>query len=202
MAEFSLKENRWFVGPTAFSVGNAYLDRSNISEIAKPVLQRLAEKTGETANLGIETDGELVYLLQVESQNPIRASFKTGASGNIHCSGIGKAILAHMDRSRVDEIIVEQGLPKLTPKTICDAGQLAAELSQVRKQGWAIDDEERSAGMRCVAAPIYNTVEVVVAGVSVSGPTHRFGDERLEEIAREVMQSAKLISTGLKTSSQ
>lgn len=197
MAEYSQPAGKWFVGPQAFRIGNAYLDRSNMVETAKPILERLAERSGETVNLAVEEDGSLVYIFQVESRNPIRAILKTGAMGDLHSSGIGKVLMAHMEDRQVARILDRRGLPRHTVHTITTLEGLRAEFATIRRRGWAMDNEERFIGMRCVAAPVFNSLGQVAAGISVSGPTPRFGDDRIAGFAAAVVQAAQVISEQL-----
>ncbi|MCA0873411.1 IclR family transcriptional regulator [Seohaeicola saemankumensis] len=197
MAEYSELTGRWVVGSHAFHVGNAYLDRSNIVEIARATLGALAASTGETVNLAVEEDGNLVYVFQVESNNPVRAIIKNGETCYLHSSGIGKALMAYMDGFKVDQILTARGLPKHTHKTITSRDALRAEFESIRQQGWAIDDEERFIGMRCVAAPLFNSFGNAIAGISISGPTARFSDGEISAFSMAVTNSARLISEKL-----
>jgi IclR family acetate operon transcriptional repressor len=137
--------------------------------------------TGETANLAIADGGQVVFISQVETHEPIRAFFRPGTRGPIHASGIGKALLAYHAPEAVERIVRDQGLPAFTPQTITDPDRLLAELAAIRLRGWAVDDEERTEGMRCIAAPIFIEFREATAGVSISGPMVRMaraGDDR------------------------
>lgn len=168
----------WFVGQEAFRIGSAFLGRTNLVEQARGVMHALMAETGETANLAIADGGQVVFLSQVETHEPIRAFFRPGTRGPIHASGIGKALLAYRPAEAVERIVREQGLAGFTDRTITDPAALAAELAAIRARGWAMDDEERTLGMRCVAAPIFNEFREAVAGLSVSGPTVRVTPDR------------------------
>lgn len=163
----------WFVGQEAFRIGSAFLGRTNLVEQARVVMHALMAETGETANLAIADGGQVVFISQVETHEPIRAFFRPGTRGPIHASGIGKALLAYLPEERIEQIIREQGLAAFTSRTLTDPARLRAELAAIRTRGWAMDDEERTEGMRCVAAPIFNAFREATAGVSVSGPTGR-----------------------------
>jgi IclR family acetate operon transcriptional repressor len=165
----------WFVGQEAFRIGSAFLGRTSLVEQARPVMHELMAGTGETANLAIADGAQVVFISQVETQEPIRAFFRPGTRGPIHASGIGKALLAYYPLEAIDRIIGEQGLPAFTPHTITDRDRLLRELAEIRGRGWAVDDGERTEGMRCIAAPIFNEFREAVAGVSISGPTERMG---------------------------
>ncbi|HET9069122.1 MAG TPA: IclR family transcriptional regulator [Amaricoccus sp.] len=163
----------WFVGQEAFRIGSAFLGRTSLVEQARGVMHALMAETGETANLAIADGGQVVFLSQVETQEPIRAFFRPGTRGPIHASGIGKALLAYHSGEAVARIVREQGLAAFTGRTITEPGRLAEELAAIRARGWAMDDEERTEGMRCIAAPIFNEFREATAGVSISGPTVR-----------------------------
>lgn len=197
MVELSPGTQKWHVGTEAFRIGNAYLNRTSVVEAARPIMFDLSDKTCETVNLAVENDGCIVFLSQVESDNPIRAFFRPGSRGSMHSSGIGKAVMAHMSRSAVDRIIRRRGLPGFTPKTVTDETAMLVELETIRARGWAFDDEERFIGMRCVAAPVFNAFGEPVAGISLSGPTVRFPDDRIDTFGAMVRDAARAVSDAL-----
>lgn len=183
----------WFIGQEAFRIGSAFLGRTSLVEEARLVMRELMAATGETANLAIADGGEVVFLSQVETHQPIRAFFRPGTRGPIHASGIGKALLAWYPETAVARIVAKQGLAAFTPRTITDLGRLAAEMAETRARGWAVDDEERTEGMRCIAAPIFNEFREAVAGVSVSGPSVRM-DRQGEALGPLVRAAADRIT--------
>ena len=115
-------------------------------------MQDLMHTSGETANIAIFENGGIVFVSQIESQEPIRAFFRTGERRPAHASGIGKALLAEMPRAAVERIVATHGLPRFTAKTIVAAKDLFADLALIHVRGWALDDEERNAG-GCAASP-------------------------------------------------
>jgi IclR family acetate operon transcriptional repressor len=173
MVEFQPAQQIWFVGQEAFRIGSAFLGRSNLVEVARAVMHDLMARTGETANLAIAEGGQVMFLSQVETHEPIRAFFRPGTRSPIHASGIGKALLAWYPADRIDRIIRDEGLEAFTEHTITSRDDLLAGLAEIRERGWALDDEEKTLGMRCVAAPIFNEFREAIAGVSISGPTAR-----------------------------
>jgi IclR family acetate operon transcriptional repressor len=173
MVEFQPAQQIWFVGQEAFRIGSAFLGRSNLVEVARAIMHDLMARTGETANLAISKGGQVMFLSQVETHEPIRAFFRPGTRSPIHASGIGKALLAWYPADRIDRIIRDEGLEAFTEHTITDRDALLAGLAEIRDRGWALDDEEKTLGMRCVAAPIFNEFREAIAGVSISGPTAR-----------------------------
>lgn len=186
--------NEWSVGIEAFRVGNSYLERTNLIEASRKAMRYLMETTGETANLAIADSGEVVFISQVESHNPIRAFFRPGARGNMHASGIGKALLSSMLRRDVEKILRAKGCPEFTAKTLTAPADLFHDLETARERGWALDDEERYDGMRCIASCIYNSYGEAIAGISVSGPTVRFPDHLLQVIGPQVMEVAQQVT--------
>ena len=173
MVEVQPATQLWFVGQAAFRIGSAFLGRTSLVEQARAVMRELMSDTGETANLAIADGGQVVFLSQVETHEPIRAFFRPGTRGPIHASGIGKALLAYLPPEAMVRIVREQGLAAFTPRTITDPRRLLVEMAEIRERGWAMDDEERTEGMRCIAAPIFNEFREAVAGVSISGPIVR-----------------------------
>lgn len=195
--DFDETTQEWMIGIEAFRIGNSYLLRTNLVEAARKTLRRLMEETGETANLGIADDGDVVFVDQVETQNPIRAFFRPGTRGHMHSSGIGKSLLADMPRREVEKIITEKGQPGFTPRTLTSSEELIDDLRKTRKRGWSIDDEERYSGMRCVASNIYNTFGEAIAGISVSGPAVRFPDSVIAELGPKVKQAADEVTRAI-----
>lgn len=185
----------WHVGPGAFLIGSTFLRRTSLIERARPILRGLMEATGETANLGIESEGAVLFVSQVETHAALRAFFPPGTRSPLHASGIGKALLA-WDPARLERLLAA-GLPGYTPQTLTDPAALRAELATIRERGHAIDNEERTEGMRCVAAPIRNTFGETVAGLSVSGPVSRVTQDRLPAIAAAVTGAAEAVSAAL-----
>ncbi len=175
MVEVEEPGQLWQIGAGAFRIGTAFLRRTKVVERARQPMDALMRDTGETANLGVEVRGEVLFLAQVETHEAIRAFFPPGTKGPMHSSGIGKALLAWYPQERVAQIIARQGLQKFTTLTITGDTALLRDLARTRERGFAIDDQERAEGMRCIAAPIFNAYGEPVAGLSVSGPAFRVG---------------------------
>lgn len=192
--EISPEGQLWHIGAGAFRVGSGFLRRSNVQERSRPAMHDLMQRTGETANLGVGWRGQVLFVSQVETHEAIRAFFPPGTLAPLHCSGIGKALLAEYDEPRLNDVLA--GLPTtgFTPRTITDAGRLRDELARIRAQGFAVDDEERAIGMRCVAAVIRNSFGEAVAGVSVSGAAQRMTPPRLPQLGQLVRDTANRIS--------
>lgn len=194
MVEVEDKGQLWHVGGGAFRVGSAFLRRTKVVERARGPMDALMRATGETANLGVESGDEVLFLSQVETAQVIRAFFPPGTKGPMHVSGIGKALLAWYPPDRVLGIIARHGLPKFTSLSITSEVSLLRDLSHTRQRGYSIDDQERAEGMRCIAAPIFNSYGEPVAGLSVSGPAFRINLSDSAKIGHAVMAAAHSVT--------
>lgn len=194
MVEMDSQSQLWHVGAGTFRAGTAFLRRSNLVERARAPMQALMRDTGETANLGIEQEDAVLFLTQVETHQAIRAFFPPGTRSPMHVSGIGKALLAWMSPGRAQAVISRAGLEGFTPASLTDADALAADRAATRARGYAIDNEERAPGMRCIAAAIFNAHGEPVAGVSVSGPAFRLAEAHTAVTGRRVLGVAAEIT--------
>ncbi|MEM7615086.1 MAG: HTH-type transcriptional regulator BhcR, partial [Pseudomonadota bacterium] len=196
-AEFDEASQEWMVGVEAFRIGAAFVQRSGLAEICRPRMRELMLATGETANLAVIHDGDVVFIEQVETHHPIRAFFQPGARARMHASGTGKALLAEMGRSQVEALIRRNGLEQYTPQTLTQPDRLFTDLEETRNRGWSFDNEERYAGMSCIGAAILNATGEPVAGISVSGPTTRFDARQAADIGPRVRRAARDVSAAL-----
>lgn len=197
LVEFDPEEQLWHIGPQAFVIGAGFLRRTSLVERARPILRRLMEATGETANLGRELDGQVLFLSQVETNATIRAFFPPGTLAEMHSSGIGKVLLAQMSEARLARVLADHPMQAFTANTITDPITLDRELATIRAQRFAIDAEERNEGMRCIAAPVFDHSQSAVAGLSVSGPTSRVSEEKTDEFSHAVIRAARDLSAAL-----
>ncbi len=197
LAEFEEDGQIWHVGPGAFRLGSTFLRRTNLVDRARPILRALMETTGETANLAVERDGRVLFLNQVETHAHIRAFFPPGTVSAMHASGIGKALLAAFDPARRDRILAAHPLDGFTAHSLTDRAALIEDLGRCAARGYAIDDEERNTGMRCIAAAVFDAQGEAIAGLSVSGPVARVGDDELPRLARAVRDAAARLTTAI-----
>jgi IclR family acetate operon transcriptional repressor len=191
---FARERGAWQIGVEAFVVGSAFVRSRDITAFARPFMRELMEASGETVNLAVAEQGEITYLAQVECRQMMRALARPGARVAMHYSAVGKALLAHLSEAEVSEIVTRRGLARLTAKTVATAAQLQAALETVRRNGYAVDDEEHSLGLRCVAAPIFDEHGEAVAALSLSGPTVRISDDRMAALGQMVRRSAEEIT--------
>ncbi len=197
IAEVDPASQEWSIGPAAFRLGSAFLRRSNVTERARPAMRRLMEMTNETSNLGIEKADLVMFISQVETHESIRAFFPPGTQSPMHASGIGKALLSCYPPDRLKRLLSRSDLEPFTPQTITDPENLRRELSVIQATGYAFDNEEKAEGMRCIAAPILDYHGEAVAGISISGPSHRITLDRIEPIGKMVHEAARQVSQTL-----
>lgn len=190
-------QGHYLIGVKAFKVGAAFLRNRKLVDTGRSIIRRLMEATGETASIGIEKDDYIVFISQMESHQAIRAFHRPGSRGSLHASSIGKAILASLSDEAVAQRLHRVGMPKFTEHTIIDPDMLLKDLTIARKRGWAVDDEERAEGMRCVGAAVFNEYGEVMGGISISGPMVRMSDERLGELGPMVKRAAAEITEGI-----
>ncbi len=191
------QDSKYRLGLKMVELGALVLGQIELRREAGPYLRALSEKTGETANLIVLEQGEVVYIEKVESPASLRFFNRIGKRAPAHCTGGGKALLANLPPAQVQEIIAAKGLPRLTSQTVGDEEVLWKQLAGIKEAGYALDNEECEEGVRCVAAPVFNHMGAPVAAVSISGPTFRFSSPRMEEFIRLTKEAAEGISRRL-----
>jgi DNA-binding IclR family transcriptional regulator len=176
-------------------VAHAFIDSLELRRVARPHLTALRDRTNETVHLGAVEGQEIVYLDKVDSAQPVRLYTWVGRRAGIHCTSIGKAILAFRGEGVAREFVATAPLTRLTPKTLVDPDRLLGELAETRRRGYAVDDEEATEGIRCVAAPILDHTSSVIAAVGIAGPVHRVTAERLPTVGLDVLRAGQAISS-------
>ncbi len=162
------------LGIRLLELGNLVKSRINIRDSAMPLMQQLHEKIGESVNLGVRQGDEIVYVERTSSgRSTVRAVHLVGARAPLHVTAVGKLYLAEEAPEALREYARRTGLPGSTPASITSLPALEREIEQVRRQGFALDNEEVEQGLRCVAAPVRDDTGSLVAGLSVSAPAER-----------------------------
>ena len=195
--QFDRTESKWHVGAQSFAVGATFTRRRNFVAQAMPYLRKLRDQTRETANLAVVDDESIIVLTRIESREIMRSLTKVGGRVAMVASGVGKAVLATYKDDDVSAIIRRHGMPRLTEKSIIRASDLFSELAAVRRQGYAVDDEEARMGLRCVAAVVFNDCSEPLAAISVSGMTSRVTEERLPELGKAVCEVARELTVAI-----
>jgi IclR family transcriptional regulator, KDG regulon repressor len=180
-----------------FALSRQAAGRMDWPAIANTFLRTLRDRTGETANLGILQENDVVYIAQQQTREAVVVNHSLGERRPAHCSALGKALLAFLPEDYVDQIVKENGLVANTPRTITDPEILRLHLRTVRELGYATDDEETLHGVRCVAAPIYDHNNRVIAAMGITGPNTRLMLDTIPKLAHVVVKVANETSTAL-----
>ncbi len=188
---------RYRLGYTFLDISSKLLDSIDIRTEAKPYLQELGKVTDEVIHLVVHDHDEVVYIEKFEGTETLRMHSKVGRRAPMHCTGVGKAILAYLPTITTEEIIERKGLPVHTKYTITDRDNFLSELEAVKQRGYALDLQENEVGITCIAVPIFDHAGNAVAALSVSGPTIRMTDERMEELKPYVLETGLNISRRL-----
>lgn len=192
------KTDSYVLGTQILLIANQVQENLSIVEISKAEIHNLSELTNETVHLCLFDKDEIVYIDKVESNQTIRMHSRIGTRSLMHCTGVGKAILAYLDKDEVEDILSRKGMQAKTNNTISNLEDMRIELKKISENGFAIDNIENEEGIRCVAAPIFNHNKKPIAALSISSPSARVTyDKAYKEFSHYVMQSAKSISQQL-----
>lgn len=161
------------------------------------VLRRLQRDVGQTVHLAVRSGDHATYIDKVDADQPYRMASRVGMRIPLHCTAIGKSLLATLPRAEVDAIADRCGLPRRTPRTITSRRALHAELAHVRAQGYALDDEENEATVRCLAVPVPGRDAAAVAAVSVSTVTFLVDVDTLRSYVPVLRAAADALAGGL-----
>lgn len=180
------------LGLRCFELGQSCLRRMGLVSQAHEILDALAAKTMETVYLSVCDHEEVIYVDMIETSRPVRIIPMLGRRAPIFSTSAGKVQIAYKSPEEILKILKEVGLKGLTKNSIISEVEMLRHLELVRNQGYAIDNEEFEEDVKCVAAPIRDYTENVVAGVCISGPTHRLANERVEKELVPLIKKAAL----------
>lgn len=201
----SVYENRGFVerdshsgkfklGIKALELSNHTYQTNDVRRILQPFMQELGRYSMENVLLATYNGGEVVYIGAVhEERTTFNGRYLIGVRAPVYCTGIGKAMLAFLGEAELKRVL-EKGLRPFTENTITDEAQLRAELKKIRQQGFAVDNMEHEFGIKCVGVPIRNSEGEVVAGMSISGPSPRMSEDKIEDYSHHLMEAARKAS--------
>lgn len=186
------------LGLKFLEVGGSIRKSMEFYQVAEPEVESLANKTGELANLLVEEQGLGVYLMRAKGEEAVDLDTYAGLRTHLHTTALGKAILAELPESRVEEIIKWRGLEQETPRSIDSREELFDALQDVRDRGYATDDGERLEGLRCIAAPVKDSTDEVLGAISVSAPANRVSDDELHgRLPEQVLSAANVIELNI-----
>jgi len=179
---------RYHVGSQVVSLSRSVLTRLPMREAAKPYLRQMMQRTGECAHLAIPAQGKVMYIDQVESPVTLRVNAQVGTMNPLHCTALGKVLLAYGD------LDLPSDLAAFTTNTITDPDTLHRHLEEIRRLGFAVDDEEFDLGVRCIAVPVFDFRGKAVGAIGISGPATRMTVERMPELTAIVLEIGKALS--------
>jgi IclR family pca regulon transcriptional regulator len=189
---------RWTLTPRVLSIGQAYTATHALTELAQPYLLQLAEKTGESATLAALDGNEVVYIARVPVRRVLSVTVAPGTRTVAHATSLGRVLLAWAPAVRIEQVITETGLPRLTPHTVTDPARFRDILADVRAQGWSMVINEREEGLISLSAPIRDHNHRVVAALASSTSTGRATPEGLrDDVVPILVETAKRISAEL-----
>src|SRR6266446_1503689 len=194
--EQNSETGKYRLGVALFELGALVRRRMDVANEARPKLRELLEKTGETVQLGIVDHFSVLYVYEMESRRAIRMAAAVGGRAPLHCTAVGKVLLAYQPRDYVKEAI-GRGLTAYTPKTITRREAVLAMLDEVRLRGHAIDDEESEGGLRAIAAPVRNHNGAVIAALGVAAPVQRMNKKLMQTCVPSVIETADAVSARL-----
>lgn len=196
-AQFDPAQSQWHIGRRAFTVGMAFSHWQNLVAAAMPFLRSLRDTTRETANLGVLEEGEVITVAQIESREIIRAIAPPGGRAPVMNSGMGKAIVATWPDTAIEELVARHGLRPMTRRSLGSMAAVRAEIARIRRQGFAVDDEEFTSGMRCVAAVIWSPAGEAIGAISVSALAGRLPPGAVAATGAQVRAVAQRLTSAL-----
>lgn len=193
----NMENGKYRLGMKLFERGNFVIQNLDMRAVAKNHLTELSMKTGNTIHLVILDGKEGVYIDKVEGSSATVLYSRIGRRIPIHCSAVGKALVAFKNQTELAAILTDYEYGSNTPNTITSEKDFLAELQKVREQGFALDNEENEPGVACIAVPIRNHTGQVVAAMSMSQPATRLNTQTIEESMAMLKEAAQQISVKL-----
>jgi IclR family acetate operon transcriptional repressor len=187
----------YLIGPRLSQMSVSGHHGSTLQGVARPILWELWKSTQETVNLAVLDQGTVLYVDVIESPHEFRLSSRVGTRRSLHVTALGKALAAFLPAETRENILGTITFLAATPKTIMNLLQFREELGKIRRQGYAVDDEEALQGARCVSAPILNSHGEAVAALSISGPVTRVSPSQVAALAGAVKTAARAISAAM-----
>ncbi|MEM8628342.1 MAG: IclR family transcriptional regulator [Pseudomonadota bacterium] len=187
----------WRIGVGAFEIGNAFLRNRKVAEVARPHLRALLAKCEETVSLAVLDEQTVTFIAQAESHNLIRTFHRPGSRCDVHVSASGKAILADLTPAERRALMAGYAFEPATARSIMTAAEFDRALATIKARGWAMDDEEKLTGLRCLAAAVHNEHGEPIAAVSISAPTIRMGDDQVPELVAALCRTADDITSAI-----
>jgi len=190
-------EDRYHLTFRVVELGMKVVNRHELLRVVRPYLLELSVAFNETVNLGRFNGEDILHLDKIDSREILRMDSEIGSRAPAYCTGLGKSVLAFLPEEELDKYLKATRLKAHGPNTITSRRALRKELQRIRLQGYALDNEELSSGLRCIAAPVFGHTGRADYAVSVSGPVTRMTPERIETIHPMVRQTCRRLSERL-----
>ncbi|MFM2033178.1 MAG: hypothetical protein RLZZ297_1943 [Chloroflexota bacterium] len=190
------RDRTYRLGPALFELGSRYIASTDLVSDGWEIVRATSRACNETVHLAVLDGSDVLYVAKEESTNTIRMVSAVGKRFPAYATGVGKVLLGNFTDQRLrDHIPADDPLPRITPNTITDVTTLVDTIEAARARGYAIDIEESTVGLCCVAAPVFDASGNIVAGMSISVPSMRFTPERREELLGLIRQQTQKLST-------
>ena len=186
--------NRYQASFRLFEMGMQVANNTEILEVARPYMKKLAQLHNETVNLGRLDNGEIIFLKKMGSSAILRTDLAVGSRVPAHCSGLGKAVMAFMPEASLTPILDAMDMQRYTPFTIIKKKDLVKELTGIQEKGYAMDNQEYVEGLCCVAVPVFDHSRIARYSLSVAGPASRLNKKLLTRIRQDLTQVAGELS--------
>jgi IclR family KDG regulon transcriptional repressor len=188
---------KYKLGPGILMLSERLIKNLDIIAIAKPYMIRLAERIGESAHLCMLSNDSAVVIEQIMADSRLAVHARVGNTEPVHCSSVGKCLLAFSDEQLRESILARIAYKRYTANTITDADTLRSHLEEVRARGYALDDGEVSEDIMCIAAPVRIHSGDVAYSLGISGPNGRILEKEVETLARQLIETADTLSEQL-----
>lgn len=188
------QSGQYRIGLKMVDISSVYLNQVELKTEARPILRELTQRTGITTHLAILDGTSAVYIDKVAVEQYLRLYSQIGRRIPVHCSALGKCLLAGLSAAELDKLLSKYQYDIFTDKTITDENTLREQIAAVHHKGYAIDDREHEEGIRCVAAPVLDYRGKIIAAISMSASEKQMTDEQLDEYAAYIVQAANQIS--------
>jgi len=187
------KTQKYRLGLYLIELGDTASKSLDIIQITSPIIEEVSNKLQETVHIAKLDNFDVVYVDKKESKQSMRIYTSIGSRNPAYCTGVGKAMLAYLDEDTLNMLLPEK-VEKFTPNTVTDKEEFIKRLKLIKEKGYALDNEEFSVGLKCVAAPIFNHEGKAIYGLSVSGPSVRMTEEKVQESIKLIKLAAEKIS--------
>lgn len=181
------------LGARVLDISNAYLSSLTLSKVTQKPMERLANEFGQTVSVAILDEADVVYVAIEQAQRELGIQGEVGGRHPAHATALGKVLLSGLDPEDARARLRSRELVRLTHRTLVDVEDVMASVERVKRDGYALDDEERGIGIRCVAAPIHDREGSIVAAMSIAGPIFHMQDDQVEKILSRLIEATREI---------